>query len=121
MNIEITGRHMEISRAIRSYAEEKAQRLERYFDRIVRLRIILESEGDDRHKAEIVISVGKGATLVSHSSESTMFAAIDIVLDKAERQLTKHKEKLKDHRVKREIDPGQADEPDETEEYVGDI
>ena len=118
MNIEITGRHVDISKSVRSYAEEKAQRLERYNDRINRLRIILETESDERHKAEMVISVGGGATLVSNATESTLFAAIDMVLDKAERQLTKHKEKLKDHR------PGSS-RRDETsseaeEEFVGD-
>lgn len=101
MKIEITGRHMQISEPVRSYANEKAGKLERYFDRIQRLQIILDSEAEDRHKVEMVISVGNGATLVSHSNDSSLFAAIDLVLDKAERQLTRHKEKLKDHRVRK--------------------
>lgn len=111
MDIEITGRHMDITDKIRSYAGDKAQRLERYFDRIQRMQIILDAESEERHKAEMVISVGNGATLVSHSNEPTLFAAIDLVLDKAERQLTKYKEKLKDHRPKRNEMP--IPEPEE--------
>ncbi len=92
---------MGITESLRTYVADKAQRLERYFDRIQRLQIILDQEAEDRHKAEMVISVGNGATLVSHSNDSTLHAAVDLVLDKAERQLTKHKEKLKDHRVRK--------------------
>jgi putative sigma-54 modulation protein len=97
----MTGRHMEITPRLRDYANEKASRLERFFDRIHRLQIILESEGDDRHKAELVISVPNGSTLVSQAQDSSMYAAIDLVLDKAERQLRKHKEKIRNHRVRK--------------------
>lgn len=113
LNIELTGRHLEITPNVRNYANEKAGRLERFFDRIHRIQIILESEGEDRHKAEMVISVSKGSTLVSQAADSNLFAAIDLVLDKAERQLRKHKEKLRNHRGRKPGEEGPAEEPGE--------
>ncbi len=101
LNIEITGRHVELSDKVRGYAAEKASRLERYNDRIQRVEVVVQAEPEDRHKVELVISIAGGAALVSQSNEPSVFAAIDLVVDKAERQLKKHKEKLKDHRVKK--------------------
>jgi len=101
LNIEITGRHVDLSDKVRDYAEEKTRRLERYNDRIQRVEVLIQAEPEDRHKVELVISIAGGAALVSRTNEPSVFAAIDLVLDKAERQLKKHKEKLKDHRVKK--------------------
>jgi len=120
LNIEMTGRHMEITARMRDYAGEKAARLDRYFDRIQHIQIILESEGEERHKAEMLISVTKGTTLVSQAKDSSVYAAIDLVLDKAERQLTRYKEKLRARRGRRPEDDGAGALPGEALEEEAD-
>ena len=90
---------MDITDAIREYAREKTQRLDRFFDRITRIQIILNAEGDN-YSVEMVMSVSR-STLVSHETNGSLYAAIDLVMDKSERLLTKHKEKLRGHRVRK--------------------
>ncbi|MBI3267760.1 MAG: ribosome-associated translation inhibitor RaiA [Planctomycetes bacterium] len=100
MNISIHARHMPVvPDELREYAEEKANRLERYFDRIKKIEVILNVE-QERHMAEMVISATRGATLVAHTVEGDIHAAIDLVTDKMERQLTKLKEKLRGRRAR---------------------
>ncbi|MCW8828914.1 MAG: ribosome-associated translation inhibitor RaiA, partial [Gammaproteobacteria bacterium] len=60
VNVNITGRHVEVTQPLRDYVVEKAERLTRYFDRISRMQVTLNVEGD-RHIAEMILSASKGA------------------------------------------------------------
>lgn len=95
MQINTTGQHVEITPALREYVESKFQRLERHFDQITNVHVILSVE-KERHKAEATISVTRGE-LFADSEKESMYAAIDGLIDKLDRQLKKHKEKLTDH------------------------
>lgn len=99
MNISITARHMIVPEDLKAYAQEKAERLARYFDRIKKIEVILNVE-QERHSAEMVISATRGVTLVGHTVEGEIHAAIDLVTDKMERQLTRLKEKLRGRRAR---------------------
>ena len=96
--ISITGRGEKITAAQQEHAEEKIQKLERYFSGINRIEVVLE-KGAERSFVELVISIKKGAPIVVHHEETDLYAAIDLVLDKAETQLTRHKEKVQDRRT----------------------
>ena len=96
--ISITGRGEKVRPAQKEHAEEKIQKLERYFNGIQRIEVILD-KGADRSQVELVISVKKGAQIVVHHEDKDLYAAIDLVLDKAETQLTRHKEKVQDRRA----------------------
>ncbi len=94
MDVRITGRHMSVTNAMKEYAAEKSQRLERYYDQIQTVEIVIDNEGD-RRLVEMIIHVRRGGRIVGHTEHEDAYAAVDLLIDKMERQLTKHKEKLK--------------------------
>lgn len=98
MQLKLTGHHIEITPALRSYVEEKLERVERHFDNVVDVHAILTVE-KLRHKAEATILVS-GAQLHAESVDGDMYAAIDALADKVDRQIKKHKEKLTDHHAR---------------------
>ena len=96
MQINITGHHVDVTPALNSYIENKFQRLERHFDKMTNIHVILTIE-KERQKAEATIHVNRG-DLFADAIHEDMYAAIDDLTDKLDRQLKKHKEKLSDHR-----------------------
>ena len=95
MQINITGHHVDISSALRAYVEDKFERLERHFDNMTNTHVILGIE-KERQKAEATIHVSRGS-IYADSEDENMYAAIDSLTDKLDRQIKKHKEKLEDH------------------------
>ena len=95
MQINLTGHHMDITPAIRSYVENKFSRLERHIDKMTKIHVILSIE-KERQKAEASILVNKGK-IYADAQHEDMYAAIDALTDKLDRQIKKHKEKLTDH------------------------
>ncbi len=96
MQINFTGHRMEITPALKTFAEEKFDKLERHFDKITAINVIFDVE-KLRQIAEATILISKGELHASSESED-MYTAIDILVDKLDRQLIKHKEKSRDHR-----------------------
>jgi len=96
MQIDITGHHVDITDALRDYVNEKFKRLERHFDNVVGIHVIL-SVAKLEQKAEATIQVS-GAMVHADTIHEDMYAAIDGLVDKLDRQIVKHKEKLTDHR-----------------------
>src|SRR3990167_1847135 len=98
--IGITGRKMDVTAAMRSFIEEKAKSLSRFSSRLASIDIVLSVDGD-QHVAEARVPRRRGAEMVAAAAKDDMYAAVDVVFEKIERQLQKHKEKLKSHRVKK--------------------
>lgn len=96
MQINFTGHRMEVTPALRMFTEEKFDRLERHFDKITAINVVFDVE-KLRQIAEATVLVAKGELHASSESED-MYAAIDSLVDKLDRQLKKHKEKTRDHR-----------------------
>ena len=96
MQITTTFRHMDPSDALRSYAEEKLERIKKYIDEPILSQVYLTVE-KIRHIAEITITA-KGVTIKAAEETNDMYSAIDAVLDKIERQLRRYKERLKEHK-----------------------
>jgi len=96
MQVNLTGHHVDITDALRSYVDEKIARLERHFDHVTNVHVILSVEKLVQ-KAEATVRVA-GADVFADSTHSDMYAAIDALIDKLDRQLIRHKEKLKNHR-----------------------
>ena len=101
MQLSVTGHHIDVTEALRNYVGTKLRKLERHFDHMTDIHCVLTVE-KLIHKAEATIHVG-GGTIHADSCESNMYAAIDILVDKLDRQVKKHKEKLTDHHA-REVD-----------------
>ena len=93
MQVNITGHHIEVTDALRNYVNEKFLRLERHFENVIDSHVILSVEKLVQ-KAEATVHVN-GAKLFAHEEHSDLYAAIDGLIDKLDRQTIKHKEKLK--------------------------
>jgi putative sigma-54 modulation protein len=97
MQIAITFRHMEASNPIRAYAEEKVGRVKKYIDEPIDAQVVLTVAKKIRHKAEVTLTA-KGITIKGSEETGDMYASIDAVVDKIERQLKRYREKLKAHK-----------------------
>ncbi|MGR8934766.1 MAG: ribosome hibernation-promoting factor, HPF/YfiA family [Gammaproteobacteria bacterium] len=96
MQISVTGHHLDITEALKSYVESKFEKLERHFDHVTDVHVILGVEKLVQ-KAEATVQIS-GGTLFAEDAQEDMYAAIDGLIDKLDRQIKKHKEKVKDHR-----------------------
>ena len=95
MQLEVTGRHIEITKSLNSYVKDKITRLKRHFDQVLDIHVILEVQ-KTTHKAEASLHVS-GNHIFAEARAEDMYVAIDSLIDKLDRQIVKHKEKLKDH------------------------
>ena len=96
MQVNLTGHHVDITDALRAYVDEKIARLERHFDHVSNVHVILSVEKLVQ-KAEATVHVA-GADVFADATHADMYAAIDALVDKLDRQVIRHKEKLKSHR-----------------------
>lgn len=95
MQIDITGHHVEVTEALRGHVGSKFDKLARHFDNMVDMHVILTVEKLTQ-KAEATLNVS-GAKLYASALDGDMYAAIDRLADKLDRQVIKHKEKRADH------------------------
>jgi putative sigma-54 modulation protein len=96
MQINISGHHVEVSQAMKDYVQSKVEKLERHFDNITNVQVTLTVEKLVQ-KAEATLHAS-GAELHANADDDNMYAAIDGLTDKLDRQLLKHKEKMTNHR-----------------------
>ncbi|HNQ04121.1 MAG TPA: ribosome-associated translation inhibitor RaiA [Thiobacillaceae bacterium] len=96
MNLTITGHHLDVTPAIRAYVEEKVGRIARHFDQVIDVSVMLAVE-KLKHKADVNVRV-RGKDIYVEAIEEDMYAAIDALADKLDRQVIKHKEKTTDAR-----------------------
>ena len=94
MQINISGHHVDVTPALRDYVTSKLERLKRHFEQITIANVVLTVE-KSRQRADATLHVC-GADLAGSSESEDMYAAIDLLTDKLDRQLIKHKEKIKD-------------------------
>lgn len=96
MQINFTGHHIEITPAIREFAEGKFEKLMSHFEKIGSINVVFKVD-KLQHIAEATVHVLKHE-FHAHSESENLYAAIDLLIDKLDRQLTKYKEKITDHR-----------------------
>lgn len=92
MQLSISGHHVDVTDALKNYTEDKLAKLERHFDNITNVHVVLSVE-KVKQRAEATMHVS-GAELFADADSDDMYAAIDALADKLDRQLLKHKEKL---------------------------
>ncbi|MFT4653607.1 MAG: putative sigma-54 modulation protein [Kangiellaceae bacterium] len=95
MQMNLTGHHVEITESLRKYVDTKFEKLERHFDHINNVHVILNVE-KLKQKAEATLHFN-GGEVFANAQHADMYAAIDGLIDKLDRQIIKHKEKLKRH------------------------
>jgi putative sigma-54 modulation protein len=100
MNIKISSHHVEITPAMRSHLENKLDRVLHHFDQVMSVSVILsinnEKEKELHNHAEITLHL-KGKDLFAEAHHADMYHAMDLMVDKLDRQILKHKEKVQDH------------------------
>ncbi|MEM7465249.1 MAG: ribosome-associated translation inhibitor RaiA [Pseudomonadota bacterium] len=95
MQVNISGHHIEVTDSLKNYITSKMDRIERHFDQVIDAHVVLDVN-KLVNKAETTVHVS-GNTIHAESESEDMYAAIDSMLDKLDRQVRKHKEKLTDH------------------------
>lgn len=95
MNLNITGHHLEVTPAIHDYVNGKLDRVIRHFDNVTSVNVILTVE-KLKQKAEVTVHV-RGKDIYVESVDGDLYAAIDILADKLDRQVLKYKERNSDH------------------------
>lgn len=100
MNLTISGHHLEVTPALRGYVTTKLERISRHFDQVVDIKVLLTvdnlKEKDLRQKAECNIHV-KGKDLFAESAHADLYAAVDELADKLDRQVLRYKDKTQNH------------------------
>ncbi len=97
MQITVSGRHMAITDALRAYCEEKASHLLRFFDRIRTIEVILDGQTGS-HKAEMIVHTDRAQPFVASEQNEDLHAAVDLLIDKLEAQLRRHKERIRNRK-----------------------
>jgi len=96
MNLQLSGRHIEVTPALRDYVLHKLDRITRHFDHVIDVNVVLSVE-KSQHRIEANVHVS-GKDIFLESRGTDMYAAIDDLADRLDRQIIKYKEKHADHR-----------------------
>lgn len=97
MQIRVTGRHVEVTDEVRDYITDKASKLPRYYDRIHEIEVVLGHESE-QFTAEMIVRADQKHTFIASETGPDTFALVDLIVEKIERQLTKHKEKKRNRK-----------------------
>ena len=102
MNLTISGHHLEVTPALHNYVTQKLERVIKHFDQVVDVKVLLsiekKKEKERRQVAECNIHV-PGGDLFAQSEHHDLYAAVDDLVDKLDRQVAKHKERLQNHQT----------------------
>ena len=101
MQLHVSGHHVEVTDSLRNYVSTKLERIERHFDRITNMKVILSVE-KQRQKAESTIHV-TGGEIYAVAEHNDLYTAIDQLADKLDRQVIKKKEKSKGHKHRAKV------------------
>ena len=100
MNLTISGHHLDVTPPLREYVLNKLDRVTRHFDQVVDVNVILsvekKKEKEQRQKAGVTLHV-KGRDIFVEQSHEDLYAAIDQLMDKLDRQVVRHKDRVQDH------------------------
>ena len=100
MQINVTGHHVDVTPALRAYVTEKMQRISRHFDQVISVNVILNVE---KHTSEAEATFhAAGKSLFANDSDNDMYAAIDGLVDKLDKQVRRYKDRIRNHQVSRD-------------------
>ncbi|MFE8645872.1 ribosome hibernation-promoting factor, HPF/YfiA family [Sphingomonas sp. NCPPB 2930] len=100
MNLTISGHHLDVTPALHDYVTAKMDRITRHFDQVVDVKVLLsvekQKEKQGRQRAECNINV-KGSSMFAECAHADLYAAVDELVDKLDRQVVRHKDRVQDH------------------------
>lgn len=94
---KISARHMDVTDAMKAFVEKKIAKLSKYYNRISEIEVIVDKEGL-AYKVDLIIKADNRPPFVVHQAGEDLYACVDLAVDKSERQLTRHKEKSRNHK-----------------------
>jgi putative sigma-54 modulation protein len=95
--VTVSSRHMDVTPALKSYADQKANKLLKYFDRIQEIEVVFDT-GKDCFKLEMIVNAEHKNMFIARHEDGDAYACIDGCVDKLERQLTEHKDKVRNRK-----------------------
>lgn len=98
MIVTVTGKHIEITDAIRAHVDDKASKLPRYFDSVMQVGVVIEGNAGVMQSVEAIVSVEHRDDVIAREIGTDVYTCIDMVMHKLERQLRKLKEKQRDNK-----------------------
>ena len=101
MNVVVSARHMEVTAALKTFAEEKASKLTKYYDRIQEIEVILDTGkelGKSHSMVEMIVNAEHKNMFVARHDDGDAYACIDACVGKLERQLSEHKKKIRNRK-----------------------
>lgn len=101
MQFSVTFRHMEATDALKSYAQEKLQKIKKYFPDPIAVHVVMSTERGYNHRADVNVQLHNGLKIAGHEETSDMYSAIDQVVQKIESQVRRYKDKLRRKKDKR--------------------
>ena len=96
MQILLTGRHVNVTDELKEYASQKAEKLPKFYDRVQSIEVVLDHEGGD-FTVDMIVTAGRD-NFIAHEAGPDMFALVDLVCEKLERQLRRHKERFRNRK-----------------------
>ena len=99
MQIKVSARHGHLGRELHEFIEEKARKLLRFFERLTSIVVTVDlGDQEGRHQVEFLVSAEHKHDFVARESHGDIRAAVDLIIEKLEKQLRKYKEKVQDRR-----------------------
>lgn len=95
--VVVSSRHMEVTPPLKSYAEQKAAKLTKYYDRIQEIEVVFDA-GKDAMQVEMIVNAEHKNMFIARHTDGDAYACIDGCMDKLERQLTDHKKKIRNRK-----------------------
>ncbi len=98
MEITVSGKHLDITDAIHEYAVQKVSKLDKYYDQIQRIEVVADKSQANQYEVEVIVHVGHHEPFIATIQGEDLYATIDQAQSKLERQLSEHKQKVKNHK-----------------------
>jgi putative sigma-54 modulation protein len=95
--VTVSSRHMAVSGPLKAYAQQKAGKLIKYYDRIEEIEVVFDA-GRDSVEVEMIVSAEHNDKFIAHHTDADAYACVDECVDKLERQLTDHKKKFRNRK-----------------------
>src|SRR6516225_5532519 len=98
MQLSVTFRHMDATEALKAYAQEKVERIRKYFPDPIKSHVVLSCDRGYNHIADVMITLHNGIVIAGEETTEDMYSSIDLVMAKIERQVRRYKEKIRNHK-----------------------
>jgi putative sigma-54 modulation protein len=105
--VTISSRHVDVTEPLKSYADQKASKLIKYYDRIQEIEVVFEN-GKDTIRVEMIVNAEHKKLFVVHHDDADAYAGVDGCVEKLERQLSEHKKKFRNRKHPDQLTPGRG-------------